>query len=968
MSKSSFVPVSFTRGYQYNERTERFLGVDLTTPQLQVDHSHGVYSKNYVAKQNGKVETRFGYEELVGGESNLRGLWFFVDGNGQERCVGVKKTFVLNNPTCIVGISEYEYDKSRALLHSIGTALMLYFQGRNTDCYAVSAAGKLWILTGDYFVVVYADENGDLHAEKVSEWEGTFIPTVTYAGIAKNVATPPDNTFVTLDYPNLMSKWRRDVFITGLELKTGEHFPKFRLETKVGNVKSIKIEFDVGDTESEYLEANLYELTKDVESTIASADPNYNKGQVLERVLKAGVKVFSFFNNVDDLALDENPKHQLTSFDNDGTALIAPSYTSQYLIMNVRLDGAIVPLEDGGYELWFFTNPTPNVLGKPNLEVIYQWASDQEAEENASFVDHCTLGTLFGANNSLNRLWLAGNPDEPNWAIHSDEPNRSFDEEATPTDGDFSYIPDFGKTKFGEKSSAIIGMVALTSDKMMVLKNRFSNERTMFFVTPVTKTDSYGVERETYATAMSNTSTAGLTPQTVVNFNGDTLFLSSDRQIVGLDIQGIVGDSQRVASTRSYYIDKALANADLSNARLFTWGNYLCLCTKEATFFTRFGSLNENKQYQWWPCDPIPNEVKGVAKDPDGDVILLTSGEAIRFREPPAGYPYAEDIRRIEATADYGSAVIAEDGSIVMAQVFAIRLPTFSSNVAEDDLWLFEFYEKQAVDENLYYKLTASDISDAFALVGTHGEKPLYFTVDQGLIQSLHDGKRVLVIDGNDEYVFDTVSIIDVDEVSSSVLSQYGYAGVYFTLNNETDEMYGIVPKGELFAFKGDGYGEVDLYRKDGVGSFTKVELYHPSQTTTQVSLWFENRRKITPEFRTIRLAKSHVGFDKFIDNVTISNDSESPSELYVGVLTNKSLSMKEANGVLDPGVGFGFDTVRLESTDFDKNAVPKQYNLKRFPRLQQSFTICFTAKTKRNSVLSGIDILYRVRIARNKR
>ena len=55
-----------------------------------------------------------------------------------------------------------------------------------------------------------------------------------------------------------------------------------------------------------------------------------------------------------------------------------------------------------------------------------------------------------------------------------------------------------------------------------------------------------------------------LSPHTIVNFNGDTLFVDADKQIVGLDVEGIVGDNQRYANTRSKYIDNRLAKLDLT--------------------------------------------------------------------------------------------------------------------------------------------------------------------------------------------------------------------------------------------------------------------------------------------------------------------------------------------------------------------------------------------------------------------
>jgi len=40
-----------------------------------------------------------------------------------------------------------------------------------------------------------------------------------------------------------------------------------------------------------------------------------------------------------------------------------------------------------------------------------------------------------------------------------------------------------------------------------------------------------------------NNATCGLSPKTIINLNGDTLFLTKDKQLLGLDLVGIVGDN-----------------------------------------------------------------------------------------------------------------------------------------------------------------------------------------------------------------------------------------------------------------------------------------------------------------------------------------------------------------------------------------------------------------------------------------
>ena len=106
---------------------------------------------------------------------------------------------------------------------------------------------------------------------------------------------------------------------------------------------------------------------------------------------------------------------------------------------------------------------------------------------------------------------------------------------------------------------------------------------------------------ESYPLVVGNIGVGALTNKAILNFNGDTIFLSSDKQLDGLDVEGVIGDTQRYANTRSYFINPLLKTIDLKKSWLYTNRKYLFLVTKDFVLVSHFEAFNiETKQYEWW--------------------------------------------------------------------------------------------------------------------------------------------------------------------------------------------------------------------------------------------------------------------------------------------------------------------------------------------------------------------------------
>ena len=140
--------------------------------------------------------------------------------------------------------------------------------------------------------------------------------------------------------------------------------------------------------------------------------------------------------------------------------------------------------------------------------------------------------------------------------------------------GNFTYFEDLSYCFYGETDNKIVGYDIVSNDKLLVLKDKSDKETTVYFRTPrlISAISGSGEEQrglnnevlyqEVFALVQGNNSVAGVNPNSITNLNGDTLFISDENKIVGLDLEGIVGDNQRYANTRSIYIDEALKRAE----------------------------------------------------------------------------------------------------------------------------------------------------------------------------------------------------------------------------------------------------------------------------------------------------------------------------------------------------------------------------------------------------------------------
>ncbi len=269
------------------------------------------------------------------------------------------------------------------------------------------------------------------------------------------------------------------------------------------------------------------------------------------------------------------------------------------------------------------------VSSESNIEVKFPCY----VEGNADKINNCHIAKLFGNNNAKNRLFVSGNPDFGNYDWHSSEVNGYVQSgETADANGDFTYFGDMDYCSYGQTDNEVLGYDHVSTDKMIVLLSKSSIEPTNYFRgagtgvaidgggNTVYGVDGASVSAEQFPCYTGNIGSGAMNRNSVINLNGDTLYLSSENTICGLDISGQVGDNQRISYSRSKYIDPELKGLDLSDAVLWSDNRSAFLFSGDGAYMTNYESYSSDTgQYEWWKTD-----VKGArcAISLDGEIYF----------------------------------------------------------------------------------------------------------------------------------------------------------------------------------------------------------------------------------------------------------------------------------------------------------------------------------------------------------
>lgn len=625
----------------------------------------------------------------------------------------------------------------------------------------------------------------------------------------------------------------------------------------------------------------------------------------------------------------------------------------------------------------------PDIDNTSNIEVQFPYYVEGQADE----INKCHFGCLFGANNAMNRLFLSGNPKIPNADWHSAEPNYTdYYAPIVKTNGNFSYFSDESIMYYGETDNEVVGYEVISNDKLLVLKNKSDKEKTVYFRNPtiVRAIDAAGNEmtgydgeelyQEEFSLTKGNNSVAGISPKTICNFNGQTLFLDSNNQLVGLDVEGIVGDNQRYANTRSKYVDKVLSALDLTNAIVWTNNTYLFIAVKGygvlATHFRAFDS--DARQYEWFYLtsdDPVAflekdNEIyfandKGdlykYNKDSFVDVKKIFSDYTLKYSNDGKLIVDREVVEEIEQKQDEEftfKSLTPQDADYKQKVFYKVALLNSdatdeNANIYIDNTnnWL-EVKDNTILLENTDYYLDGyieADISSSQTnLHNCIGKK---FRVKQTSVDGLEHGDRfhLYKVENNEETQVDIVAFFNA-RLCCCIEDEEVEVSYYHKKESSSSSEFNTITLSK------DG-NVIELVR---YGDQLDEHLFKSE---------IRNRKNVEAFYITAPFILGSLDYFKTIWSYTLTNDSGIPSEIEISYASNKIplVDIKKMSyiSLTKEAIGISLNDLNYHKVDFDKLVVPRTYTFNRVLARQKFICFAFRNYNDTNAVLSAMSITY---------
>lgn len=672
-----------------------------------------------------------------------------------------------------------------------------------------------------------------------------------------------------------------------------------------------------------------------------------------------------------------------TKINSDGTRVLA----DEKIIQDIKVFGYLDDIFDDtkNARVILLDDYIPPIDGSNNITVKYPCY----VEGNADKINNCKFGILFGNNNAKNRLFVSGNDDFKNCDWHSGQVDYEFLEDESMINGNFGYFEDTSYCYYGETDNAVIGYDIVSNDKLLVLKNKSDKETTVYFRTPtlVTAIDGSGnamtgIDNETlyqeeFPLSKGNNSVAGISPQTIANFNGDTVFISEDNNLVGLDLTGIIGDNQRYANSRSYYIDEELKKYNLSNSFIWTNNKYLYIVLKEKIFLTHY-ETKVNNQYEWWVIN-----LTNVTSMLEYNSTLFIADSNGQFYKVGKNY---DDISKL---------FIGKDGSLLVSegeQNDEVIVSKAVINQLEENIsYTFKIIPTSNEDISyMYYQIgTISNVKsgsvdffvnnnlNCLELVGLTNGESNYEQINK--VSSMISEKKII-------YLNHAESENEIAAFPNSSLKTY-YKKYYLkkyisdenALLNDCYKLYDAITGNEIdlselyratLCYKlEDEFNIVKINKQDSTFSLEKegqiINLirYADQEISKAFKAEIISYKPVESYFITKPYNMGSLDYFKTIWSWTLTNDTGIPSELEVAYANNKIPfeTMRTLAKISKDQLGMDFNELNFQKVDLQKNVVPRTYTTQRI--LSQLKFICFGFRNfnNTNSILSSMSIIYTI-------
>ena len=275
------------------------------------------------------------------------------------------------------------------------------------------------------------------------------------------------------------------------------------------------------------------------------------------------------------------------------------------------------------------------VSGEDNVKILaYKTVSGYRDR-----VAKCTIGTLYGVNGAMDRLFLSGNPEYPNWDFFSQQ-------------NDPSYFPDTGYSVIGNASSSIVGY-AIVNNYLATFKNKLDNSPAVFIRQgELMDNEITGVADPVFRLTNTLLGDGIISPYAFGSMPTEPLFLTR-LGIYAITPQDITGE--KYSQKRSFYLDGALTKERyLETAKAVVYKDQYILAINNKLYIldglqatrTDRSEPYATRQYAGFYCTNVPANVMWVE---DGALWIGTEdGRVCRFET---------DINSLDSYSDDGYSI-----------------------------------------------------------------------------------------------------------------------------------------------------------------------------------------------------------------------------------------------------------------------------------------------------------------------
>lgn len=561
-----------------------FLGADFTTERGQVEESKSPHTVNMVRSVPGKIRKRMGFEMVGNFGSKIYGVHYFAYADVYLVHVGNKlykfkgeNLRAFTNGSKFVGTNDAEYILFRKgnieQLSDLGSPVYTGLNTRRST--ALELDQKLIILDGKKALMCYADKG----VLKVGALENfAKVPIVRIGEVPEGGGTNYE------DFNLLTNKFEERFTIDE------EHKNRGVLRLCTGNLANDAVIVEVLNDQGEWVrktenkdfvvnrEKGWIDFGKTAQTTNITAtacdSAKYDgKNTTCRFVQVAGIKQVEI-----DYPHDLSGSHKFSvrvSYSDGTSKTLEKTCNIKYdpnevvLWSDDTVSSVYIDAGERLVETVVCNLPVTPVMGEDNIRVVAAYKREQNL---ANYINHCTIGTLFGVNGAGDRLFISGNHDtgtdkdaDGKTETYSLQNRDWYSGQFDPT-----YFPDTGYSELGSESSAIMGY-SKVGNYLAAYKDGNEEAQTAYL-------RSGELIDDKPAFRVRNTlQGSGVASSYCFGYLGKEPVFFSKRGIFAVTVADITGD--QYIQSRSYYLNgKLLSEKRLEDAVAVRYDGYYILC------------------------------------------------------------------------------------------------------------------------------------------------------------------------------------------------------------------------------------------------------------------------------------------------------------------------------------------------------------------------------------------------------